>query len=611
MALKRLDEEFELKPGTQLLPYMKRLLPSLEARFQDLEEVDRMLTKIGEDIRAAALLRMNDILIPATEDILAVTKLGFLLAPISTPYTLVLGYMAMYVDEGVQRDTFTPSPYLIIEHVDAPDDYAIARLVNYDQKTGILEVNITAIHGSPGPHPYMVSSTPGMADSAKLYHDAITPMHEVVVSDHEEVVFLHAEIMAAAQALAESGLDAYAFIRRDGTVPFEALQVGLAPPSNANDNYIPTSGWVRSRIVEYVNTAVKKTGDVMTGPLTIPAYPTQDAHAASKKYVDDAFGAGGTMRGDLTINDSYPSLLMKPTGPQQDRLLEGLNYDGARRWVMALGDGSDDFALYRYGDAGNYLGTGLHIRRSDGGVTLGPISTGYLSNVGGMNIDGDLYLHRGTSGTGVVFLNHTGSAYHYWDGATHTFTGGGGAFHGGMNVHHLNCYSISTQGHWTTTWGMTSHGPIDINGALTIRGDMVLESPNANYIRFWDGTWGNMYIHHNDDNIGFLGHDGGWRAYVNNSSQMWLGAYGWIHDYVNNTASHHAWTAANHRYNEVVYRIRFAHLGDVQHYYNQLQEPWGAGVITGITGCYSSYYVIGRYRQCHMMIAGGWYAASY
>ena len=25
MALKRLDEEFELKPGTQLLPYMKRL----------------------------------------------------------------------------------------------------------------------------------------------------------------------------------------------------------------------------------------------------------------------------------------------------------------------------------------------------------------------------------------------------------------------------------------------------------------------------------------------------------------------------------------------------------------------------------------------------------
>ena len=63
---------------------------------------------------------MNDILIPATEDIIAVTKLGFLLAPISTPYTLVLGYMAMYVDEGPQRDTFTPSPYVIIEHVDTP-----------------------------------------------------------------------------------------------------------------------------------------------------------------------------------------------------------------------------------------------------------------------------------------------------------------------------------------------------------------------------------------------------------------------------------------------------------------------------------------------------------
>ena len=148
MALKRLDEEFELKPGTQLLPYMKRLLPSLEGRFQDLEGTQDMLAAVNEDIRAAALLRMNEILIPATQDILEVTQLGFLLAPITGEYTLVMGYMTLQIEEGVQRDTFTPSPYLIIEHT--PDDYAIARTMSYDQELGILEINVTALHGKPG-----------------------------------------------------------------------------------------------------------------------------------------------------------------------------------------------------------------------------------------------------------------------------------------------------------------------------------------------------------------------------------------------------------------------------------------------------------------------------
>src|SRR6188768_1692354 len=123
MALKRLDEEFELKPGTQLLPYMKRLLPSLEARFQDLEGVDRELQAIADEIRAAALLRMNEILIPATEDIIAITKLGFLLAPVTEVlYTIQLGYMAVYVDDGPQAKTFTPSPYIIIEGIDDPNN---------------------------------------------------------------------------------------------------------------------------------------------------------------------------------------------------------------------------------------------------------------------------------------------------------------------------------------------------------------------------------------------------------------------------------------------------------------------------------------------------------
>ena len=610
MALKRLDEEFELKPGTQLLPYMKRLLPSLEARFQDLEEVDRALKNIGEDIRAAALLRMNEILIPATEDIIAVTKLGFLLAPITDVlYEMKIGYMGVYVDEGPQRDTFTPSPYLIVEGIDDKNNYCIAKLIGYDQGSGILEMDVTAIHGDPSAQPWMVSSTPGMAHSARDYHDAIEPMHATVVTDTAEVIHLHAEIMAAAEALAESGLDAYAFIRRDGVVPFEALQVAVAPPPGANDAYIPTTSWVRSRVIEYTDPLVRKNGSTMTGPLYLSGYPTQPSQAATKDYVDSAFGAGGTMRGHLTIHTADPSIYMRETSIGQQALIWFQAYDGTNRWVTLM-DTGENYGIYRYLDGGAWGGVAMSINRQNGHTNFGAGITAAGGSIvnGNLTVNGDLYSTRG-NGTGVIFF---GNGYHHFDGGTHVFTGGGGTFHGGVNMHHLACYSISTQGYFTTTWGLTSHGAIDINGPLTIRGDVVIEGHGgSNYMRFWDGNWGNMYIHHNDGTIGFLGHDGGWRSYTNNGGHMWASAYGWIHDYVNGQANWYAWDAANYRYNQLVATIRFAHLGDVQHYYNQLQEPWGGGVITGITGCYSAYYVIGRYRQCHMLIAGGWHAAGY
>ena len=278
MALKRLDEEFELKPGTQLLPYMKRLLPSLEGRFQEIEAQQDIVDQLAAEIRAAALMRMNEILIPATEDIIAVTKLGFLLVPITTtPYKLVLGYMAMYVDEGVQRDSFTPSPYLIIEDSTNINNYAIARLVGYHQEDGLLEVTITALHGDAGPHPWMVSSTPGMADSTKTYHDEIAPMYTEVVSDTAEVRVKHQEIMDAAAALAASGLDVYAFIRRDGTVPFIAAQARANATAGLERLTIPTTAWTRARIIEYAGNAVNKLGDTMTGPVV----PDGGYHAAA------------------------------------------------------------------------------------------------------------------------------------------------------------------------------------------------------------------------------------------------------------------------------------------------------------------------------------------
>jgi len=612
MALKRLDEEFELKPGTQLLPYMKRLLPSLEARFQDLEGVDRELQAIADEIRAAALLRMNEILIPATEDIIAITKLGFLLAPVTEVlYTIQLGYMAVYVDDGPQAKTFTPSPYIIIEGIDDPNNYSLAKTIGYDAEQRIFEMEVTAIHGDPRPQPWMLTSTPGMAQSTKDYHDVIAPMHTEVRSDTIEVRGLHADIMAALQALEESGLDLYNYVRYDGTTPFRAVQGGIAPDSCANDTSLVTAAWSRALMVEYINQAVLKSGSTMTGPLYLSGYPTQPNQAATKEYVDSSFGVGGTMMGNLTIKTNYPSIMLYPNGIGQDRIVYGLGSNGTNRWGISLGNADQEsgslsgsnFALYKYGDAGEYGGAVLSISRANGHATFG----GAVSTTGNMNVNGDLYATRG-DGTGVIFF---GTGYHYWNGSTHHFTGGGGSFDGPVSTHALNTHAISTQGHYLTSWGLTSHGQADINGPLVVRGDVVIEGGGANYLRFWDNTYGNSYIHHNDGTIGFLGHDGGWRMYTNAGGYIWCAALGWVHDWVNGQANWYAWNAADTRYNQLVATIRFHHLGDVQHYFNGLQEPWGGAVITGMTGAWASYYVTGRYRQLHMLIGGGWHAAGY
>ena len=615
MALKRLDEEFELKPGTQLLPYMKRLLPSLEARFQSLEEVDRMLKGIADDIRAAALLRMNEILLPATEDIIAVTKLGFLIAPISDMlYDLTLGYMGVYVDDGSQRRTFTPSPYLIVEADNDPSNYAIARMMSYDQKTGLLEMDVTAIHGDPGAKPWTVTSTPGMADSAKLYHDAIAPMHTDVAADYEAIQILHAEIIAAAQALAESGLDTYNFIRRDGTIPFQALQEGITPPQGQNDGVLATTAWARARMVEYAGLAVKKSGDVMTGHLTLSGAPTQPDHAVTRQYIDDLLGGAG---GPLTITTANPAIRLQVTGTQQDRMFEGLGVGGVHRWSLVAGDqtpevggnAGSDFVLRRYSDMGTLIDVPLVISRSTGNMM-----TKSLDVDGRLDVHGDIDVYRPNApSTGVMYMNQARSAYHYFDGSSHVLQGGGLSVGGNINAAHLSVNSITTNGHYLTTWGMTSHGAVDINGPMTVRGDLVIEGGGANYIRFWDNTWGNSYIHHNDGLIGFLQNDGGWLFYTNSAGQLWSRNYGWVHDYINQQANWYAWDAANYRYNQLVSAVRWAYVGDLPTSWNggNLGEPYGGSAITGFAAydSYQMYVMYFRFRQLQYCVAGGWYAS--
>ena len=231
----------------------------------------------------------------------------------------------------------------------------------------------------------------------------------------------------------------------------------------------------------------------------------------------------------------------------------------------------------------------------------------------GLNVSGDIWAYR-ASNTGVLYLGNARNAYHYWDGGTHQFSAGGINCGGQpLTGGHLTCYSIYTQGYAVTCWGLTSHGAVQSNGPLTINAggtQLTLTGQGYNMIQFYDTDWGAMYLHHNQDLIGFLNNGAGWCFWATNAGHVWSAQYGWFHDYVNNTAYNQAWSAANYRYNQLVATIRLAYLTDVQTYAFNLQEPWDGGVITGAAGSYS-YYGLFRFRQMQMLIGGGWYVCSY
>lgn len=620
MALKRLDEEFELKPGTQLLPYMKRLLPSLEGRFQSVEATAKQYSELIDYIRAAAVLRMNEILIPATEDIIAVTKLGFLLAPSSTLTTLTVGPMYFIVDEGPQRDTFTPSPYLIIERKDNIDDYAIARMLSYSQDTGQLDLSVTAVHGNAGPHSdWVISSTPGMADSTKLYHDAIAPMYAEVEADTAEVAIKHQEILDAAQSLEEAGLDLFNYVRRDGTVPFQAPQTGVAPIPGSNDATLVTSAWSRARMIEYAGDALMKAGGTMSGPLSLSGLPSQPAHAASKAYVDSIIGQGGVIQNSVTLRTVSPYLRLQSTGTLQSRMVEATTPAGASRWQMVIADATaesggnagSNWVLNRFSDAGTLIDTALSVNRATGALSTKAINyTGSITGTGDVVVFGDLKTYRsGSPNTGVLYMNQAATAYHHFDGATHNFVGGSLSTNGAtLFSGSLNCRDIYTNGYPATVWGITCHGNSTINGSETINGNLRLNGAGSNMIELWDNDWGSMYIHHNNDLIGFLSNGAGWVMYVTNAGHVWWPQYGWLHDYVNGRAYAYFQSAVQH--------CRWVYVGDwwLPNYAGWgLVEPYGGTAVTGWAWDWSYALSTIRHRQLQMYRPdqGGWFGSYY
>jgi len=181
--------------------------------------------------------------------------------------------------------------------------------------------------------------------------------------------------------------------------------------------------------VDNVSQFVKKSGDVMTGLLTLSGGPTSDLHAATKKYVDDlppvyisqtpppgvepgtlwwesdtgllyvlyddgtsiqwviaspqpdiatfVQKAGDTMTGNLTISKPTPSIVLQKAASGEEAAIYGRLAD-LSRWKVIFGttaaesgsNAGSNFQIVRYNDAGAIIATPFSIDRATGLITI-------------------------------------------------------------------------------------------------------------------------------------------------------------------------------------------------------------------------------------------------
>jgi hypothetical protein len=153
-----------------------------------------------------------------------------------------------------------------------------------------------------------------------------------------------------------------------------------------------------------------------------------DQATADGRYVNVT---GDSMSGDLTITKAGaadPAVFLNKTANGQQNIIQG-NYNGVKRWVMAIGDGEleglpengSNFALQRYNDAGTYVDVPIRVMRSTGVVSFGktpvvfgvhPVAMLAISDTAPLTpIDGMLWWR---STDGVMFIRFNDGTSTQW-----------------------------------------------------------------------------------------------------------------------------------------------------------------------------------------------------
>jgi len=196
--------------------------------------------------------------------------------------------------------------------------------------------------------------------------------------------------------------------------------------------------------------------------------------------------SGDTMTGDLTINKASAQLILNKAGAAGAvNVLMGKRAD-TNRWAVLLGDGNvndtggnvgSDFSIYRYDDAGAYLGQPINVSRGTGLLTV----TGQTNIVGNTGITGTF----GASGAVSFASNLTVTGDTALNGTNFTVAQGVQArgyrakpgMDGAVRANHFNIDVTSGTQMWIDTTNL---------GTITVTSDYRIKKDVTDLASTWD-----------------------------------------------------------------------------------------------------------------------------
>lgn len=151
-----------------------RLLRTIDTALTELQGIKISWEALTDDALSLALERINSAILPAAQQIRAISSLGFLTAGSSSTVTLAEGEIAQFIlsDDG-RPELFSPTKWVVISRLDNPNDIAIGTVSYFNRETLQFEVLIETALGSPGPFSdWEFSGQAGVVEAQRLLYEA-------------------------------------------------------------------------------------------------------------------------------------------------------------------------------------------------------------------------------------------------------------------------------------------------------------------------------------------------------------------------------------------------------------------------------------------------------
>jgi hypothetical protein len=245
------DKTFSSDKLDAVVMALDRAIHELEAfKFDAQEQVTLFNTN--------ALKRVADAVQPIFEQLRTAVDGGFLVAETNDLVEIVEGEEVSFFIPEAARIAFRPTPFLAILAPDVREDWAIGRLLVYNDVTGLLKVEILHLNGSGAERTgWTVAASSGVVEAVYQWMTEITAMRD-------EVVAKLAEVTTHANNAATNAADALSYKNAAQTAAGTATGAAGAAAGFAED--AETSATVAALLVASIEGGPVATVNTRPGP---------------------------------------------------------------------------------------------------------------------------------------------------------------------------------------------------------------------------------------------------------------------------------------------------------------------------------------------------------